>query len=299
MTDKHETIEDPDGFMTIKNKPSLEELTKYYHEHYFSDDNLRPLNYQESYDEKEIEHINLTNDLCLFALTNVRTQWKETPGTMLEVGVGEGFTMSRAKLQGWKVHGVDFSSQGIENFNPQILNDVEIGNAFDILNDLIKRKNKFDVCMIRFMLEHVPEPRKLLENLRELLNDNGIIVITIPNDFSKTQMKAIEYKYINEKFWIAPPEHLNYFNINNFSTFMKKMNFKIIDMYSSLPIDFFIFHPGSNFIAEKKNGKPAHRARIELELMMAEEGLPNYHRLCQAFASCNVGRTITAFLESK
>ena len=100
MTDEHETIVDPAGFFTIKNKPTLEELTKYYHEHYFSDDTLRPLNYQESYDEQEIDHINLTNDLCLYSLSKVRPKWKENPGSMLEVGVGEGFTMARAKQKG-------------------------------------------------------------------------------------------------------------------------------------------------------------------------------------------------------
>ena len=299
MTDKHETIVDPAGFVTIKNKPTLEELTKYYHEHYFSDDALRPLNYQESYDNQEIEHINLTNDLCLHSLTRARKKWKEHPGTMLEVGVGEGFTMARAKQKGWKVTGVDFSNEGISKFNPELLNDVKIGNAFDILEDFVKQEKKFDVCVMRFMLEHVLDPRKILENLNSLLNDNGIIVITIPNDFSNTQMKALELGYFEKKFWIAPPEHLNYFNIDNFQTFMEEMNFQITELYSSFPIDFFIFHPGSNFISDKKNGKPAHRARIDLELLMAKEGIDNYYNLCKAFANCKVGRTITALIESK
>ncbi len=299
MTDEHEIIVDPAGFFTIKNKPTLEELTKYYQEHYFSDDALRPLNYQESYDEQEIDHINLTNDLCLYSLSKVRPKWKENPGSMLEVGVGEGFTMARAKQKGWKVTGIDFSNEGITKFNPDILNDVKIGNAFDILEDFVNQKKKFDVCIMRFMLEHVLEPRKILENLNLLLNDNGIIIITMPNDFSKTQMKALELGYIDKKFWILPPEHLNYFNIDNFKKLMVEMNFHISELYSSFPIDFYIFHPGSNFITDKKNGKPAHRARINLELLMAKEGLENYYNLCKAFANCNVGRTITALIESK
>ncbi len=299
MKDEHETIVDPAGFITIKNKPTLDELTKYYNEHYFSDDALRPRNYQKSYDEQEIEHINLINDLCLYSLSNVRSKWKENPGSMLEVGVGEGFTMARAKQKGWKVSGVDFNNDGITKFNPDILNDVKIGNAFDFLEDLIKQKKKFDVCMMRFMLEHVLEPRTLLENLNSLLSDNGIIVISIPNDFSKTQMNALELGYVKKKFWVAPPGHLNYFNIDNFKKFMTKMNFHIADLYSSFPIDFFIYHPGSNFIADRKNGKPAHRARVNLELMMAKNGIENYYNLCKAFANCNVGRTITVLIESK
>ena len=123
--------------------------------------------------------------------------------------------------------------------------------------------------------------------------------LAMPNDFSKTQMKALELGYIDKKFWILPPEHLNYFNIDNFKKLMVEMNFHISELYSSFPIDFYIFHPGSNFITDKKNGKPAHRARINLELLMAKEGLENYYNLCKAFANCNVGRTITALIESK
>ncbi len=207
--------------------------------------------------------------------------------------------MSRAKQKGWKVTGVDFSSDGISNFNPQLLNEVKIGNAFDFLEDLVKQNKKFDVCMMRFMLEHVLEPKKLLENLKSLINENGIIVISIPNDFSIIQMKAFELGYVKKKFWVKPPGHLNYFNIDNFKKFMTKMNLQIADLYSSFPIDFFIFHSGSNFITDQKNGKPAHRARVNLELLMAENGIENYYNLCKAFATCKIGRTITALIESK
>jgi len=49
----------------------------------------------------------------------------------------------------------------------------------------------------------------------------------------------------------------------------------------------------------KKNGKDAHKARIELDLIMAEGGIENYHRLCQSLILCNVGRSLTIIIEKK
>jgi len=290
---------DPAGFISIRNKPTIDELAKFYNELYFQDGSLRPKNYQEEYDEKEMQHIKLMNDLCLYSLLKARPHWKKKPGSMLEVGVGEGFMMSRAEHYGWNVRGIDFSSYGIKKFNPKILNKVDIGNAFDLLNNLQKQAKKFDVCMIHNVLEHIIDPRKLLETLRVLLTDNGIIVLTVPNDFSKTQMRAYDLGHIKKKFWVTAPQHLHYFNTSNIRTFMEEMGFQIVDMYSSFPIDFYLFHPGSNYVRDDKNGKPAHRARIEIDLLMADGGLENYHRLCQSFSSCHVGRDITVLVKRK
>lgn len=112
-------------------------------------------------------------------------------------------------------------------------------------------------------------------------------------------MRAYELEFIKKRFWIVPLQHLHYFNTINIRPFVEEMNFKIADIYSTFPIDFFLYHHGSNYILDEKNGKPAHRARIELDLIMAEAGLENYHSLCQSLSSCNVGRDFTVILEQK
>ena len=293
---KYKLKVDSVGFRSIKNLPTLEELANFYNKIYFQDDESRPKNYQQHYDRKERKHIKLLNELCLYSILQAKPNWKKNSVSLLEVGVGEGFMIARAKSKGWNVVGIDFSSFGVKRFNPKLLEKIRIGNAFDILEDMKKNKKKFDVRMIHNVLEHVIDPRKLLSNLRSLLKDDGFIVITIPNDFSEMQKKALELGHIKKKFWFKPPEHLHYFNTNNIVKFLEKLNFKVVDMYSSFPIDFFLFHPGSNYIKNEKNGKPAHKARIELDLIMSKNGLKNYHSLSQSFASCGVGRDLTILM---
>ena len=301
MNDEKNIIKDPNGFLTIKDKPTLEELKRHYEKLYKEfDGNLKiRKNYQERYDEQEMRHINLLNDLCLYSLEIYNNDWQKNPGKMLEVGVGEGFFLDRAMKKGWDVYGIDFNFNGIEKFNSHLNDLVEAGDAFEILEKRKSNEERYDVCIIQNVLEHVLEPKKLLQNLSKMLNKNGIIVVKIPNDFSRIQLSLKKLGLIKEDFWVVPPEHLNYFNTENFKEFMNSINFEIIDMYSTFPIDFFLFHENSNYIKEPKYGKMVHRARVEIDLLLGESGLENYYNLCKSMANCNVGRSITVLIKPK
>ena len=61
--DDERLSKDPRGFYSIRNMPTHEELAKFYNQTYFQDEQFRAKNYQDSYDEKELEHINLINNL--------------------------------------------------------------------------------------------------------------------------------------------------------------------------------------------------------------------------------------------
>lgn len=293
-----EIIKDPIGFFSIKNMPTSEELSKFYNEQYFQNDKSRPKEYQEQYDENEIKHKNLINDLCFFSIYKLRPNWRKKEIKLLEVGVGEGFLLSYAEQKGLNVEGIDFNDYAVKKFNPHVANKVRIGNPLDILDDFRSQSKKFDVCILRNVLEHVIDPRELLKTLKDLLSNNGILIITIPNDFSDLQLRAYELGYVKEKFWVTHPDHLHYFNTENIENFVNEMHFKMLDRYSTFPIDFFLFHPDSNYIQDENQGKPTHRARIELDLILAKKGISNYSHLSQSFASCGVGRDLTVILEN-
>ena len=80
---------------------------------------------------------------------------------------------------------------------------------------------------------------------------------------------------------------------------MNDNNFEVVDMFSSFPVDFFLFHEGSNYIADPDKGKAAHFARIELDLKMAEEGSDKLLNMYRAMVQCGVGRDFTAVIKAK
>jgi 2-polyprenyl-3-methyl-5-hydroxy-6-metoxy-1,4-benzoquinol methylase len=297
MTFDKETVKNSDGFYSIKNLPTKNELSQFYQKQYFQNETTRPKEYQEEYDEIELKYKNLINEQCFYSIFNVRPDWKQKNINFLEVGVGEGFLINYAKKIGLTVEGIDYNNYAIKKFNPKILDHVKFGDPLEILHDLKSKSRKYHVCVIRNVMEHVIDPIELLQTLEGILDKNGLIIITVPNDFSNLQLRAHELNHVNEKFWITSPDHLHYFGTENLKKFTSKMNFNLLDMYSTFPIDFFLFHPNSNYIENKEVGKLAHKARIEIDLILAKNGLPNYHLLSQSFAKCGVGRDITVILE--
>lgn len=299
MKKKYSFKKNKAGFISVSNIPSEKELEQIYRKLYFQNKKIRPKNYQKSYDSQEKKHIKLMNDLNIYAITKTKSKWDKNPGTMLEVGVGEGFMLARAKSKGWKICGIDYSKFGINKFNKKLSSYVEEGNPIEILEKYNSERKKFDVIIILNVLEHVIEPKKILSKLTNLLKKNGVIMITIPNDFSLLQKRALELGHIKNQFWIAAPQHLHYFNTKNIISFMKQMKFKILDMYTSFPIDFYLYHKNSNYIRSQQNGKLAHRARIELDLVLSNNGIDNFHKLCQMYAKCGIGRDITIIVKSQ
>jgi hypothetical protein len=52
-------------------------------------------------------------------------------------------------------------------------------------------------------------------------------------------------------------------------------------------------HPGSNYVADGAAGKPAHRARMAIDLLLAEQGVAKWLDLSKALFACGAGRSLT------
>jgi hypothetical protein len=70
------------------------------------------------------------------------------------------------------------------------------------------------------LLEHVIDPSETMDKATALLAEGGVIVIQVPNDFSAYQQFLLENKYIEHPFWIAYPDHLNYFTCESLNAFL-------------------------------------------------------------------------------
>lgn len=295
--EKYDIVTDPIGFVTVEPKPSREELQAFYRDLYYQDESARPLTYKDRYEPLEVEHLQLLASLSLYAICAARPHWKEQPGTLLDIGCGEGFLLEQANAYGFSVTGIDFNSHAIASFFPHLEARLRTGDAFEILEKMSTSGEQYDVITLNNVLEHVIDPRELLKLIRQSLKPGGLDQIFIPNDYSPLQMKALELGHIDRDFWHCPPHHLNYFNAENLVKFVESSGYRSLDLYASFPIDLYLFHPGSNYVADSKTGKDAHQARMHLDLLMAEAGLDRFHRACQGLAGVHLGRGITILAE--
>jgi SAM-dependent methyltransferase len=90
-----------------------------------------------------------------------------------------------------------------------------VGNIIDEL-DSIKKYSPYNLISLTHVIEHLPDPIYILKELRDLLNSNGVILITTPYrpigwNISKPFAIWEEWSYNHV------PAHLQYFNRNSLS----------------------------------------------------------------------------------
>jgi SAM-dependent methyltransferase len=146
------------------------------------------------------------------------------------------------------------------------------------------------------VLEHVLDPLDLLRSLRTLVSPDGLAVVTVPNDCSTIQRGALAGGHINSAFWVAIPDHLTYFSRDSLMKTAAATGWTCEDVLGDFPVDWFLFHGGSNYVRDRSVGKAAHRARVQLENLIHEQPLDDVVGFWSAAAKVGCGRDITAFL---
>jgi 2-polyprenyl-3-methyl-5-hydroxy-6-metoxy-1,4-benzoquinol methylase len=280
------------GFLEIANPPSPETLNAYYAERYYQTEQG---NYRKAYSNEELAYINLK--IAQKASLVNRFRGKNTPGTFLDVGCGEGFALLWFSAVGWSVEGIDYSVAGLENMNPDLISHVESGDLFEILNRRISKGKCYDLVWLNNVLEHVLDPVNLLTSLRDLIAPDGILVVTVPNDGSTYQEFLLNNGNISHRFWIAIPDHLAYFNYESLLRTAEATGWKCNEIIGDFPIDFFLLHPGSNYVRDRANGPFAHQARLKMDLMLGDHySHERVNEFYAGLARVGLGRDLTAFL---
>lgn len=98
------------------------------------------------------------------------------PGRLLDVGCGTGTFLRQAKLQGWEVAGTELSRAGANAARSQELR-VHEGEIWEA--DFPEAS--FDLVTCWHVIEHVADPRRVLEEMYRLLHPGGWIVLATPN----------------------------------------------------------------------------------------------------------------------
>jgi 2-polyprenyl-3-methyl-5-hydroxy-6-metoxy-1,4-benzoquinol methylase len=286
------------GIVQASPLPSSAELSEYYASSYYQESDGKRSSYDVSYTDDELSHKKMESRLTLMAaLANLKNKDGGVVN-LLDLGCGEGFLLSEAFEKGINITGVDFSSFGVKKWNPAVEAYCQFGDIYEYLERARTEENFFDIIVLKNVLEHVIDPANLCHLMAGILKDGGVIVATFPNDYSPLQSLALKRGYINREFWFAPPDHLHYFNAETIYPFAKENNLEVVDIYSSFPIDFFLFHPGSNYVSDPSKGKSAHTARLSLDLMMAQKGEDKLLNMYRSMAQCGVGRDITVVMKS-
>ncbi len=277
------------GYYEVDPKPDQEVLDRFYQEKYFQSD----LRYSHEYDEEERAYLQRIIERKV-ALLKKTIQDEFAGKRVLEVGVGEGWTLAHLEKEGAIPTGIDYSDYAVRQHNPQLADKLIQDHPDAAIERLVSAGEKYDVMWLDNVLEHSPTPDLLLKNLFKLAADDSVLMVEVPNDYSAIQKECSDRGLAKGNYWECPPEHLSYFNKSGLQQLGMSCGWEMVDAIADFPIDLYLFNETSNYALDPSVGKNAHRARIAFELMMARQDTDDLIEFYRSMLGVGLGRLITA-----
>jgi 2-polyprenyl-3-methyl-5-hydroxy-6-metoxy-1,4-benzoquinol methylase len=191
-------------------RPSQEEIGPYYDfpEYYSHQDNSKNLTqwiYQKVRDYSISKKVQLIEEF-------------EEPGRLLDYGCGTAEFLNEARINLWKVQGIEPNEKARTQANKKLG-----GKVYETIDDL-KKDTTFDVITLFHVLEHIHELRKTIKKVLNHLKSNGYIIIAIPNH------ESWDGKFYS-KHWAGwdVPRHLYHFNLKAIKQFQEEFELSLID----------------------------------------------------------------------
>ena len=150
---------------------------------------------------------------------------------LLDVGSAAGKFLYRAKPFYKKVTGLEVSTRMAELVNEKL--------GINVLTEKFEEvafEGKFSCINISHVIEHFPFPRLWLQKAKILLENEGILVVSVPNMFSLDRL----VKHVTKKLGLfknaweswRTPDHLFEPTVSAMKFLFKSEGFIIIDYYS-------------------------------------------------------------------
>lgn len=154
---------------------------------------------------------------------------------ILDYGSGTGEFLTAMKKAGWNTKGIEPGEQA---------RSFAINNHLDVVHpDEMKNffPAKLDIITLWHVLEHIHDVNETIAALRELLTQEGKIIVAVPNNKSTDQK-------IYKEVWAAydVPRHLYHFNLESVNRLFQKHQMTVKKVLP-MPLDGFYV----SFLSEK------------------------------------------------
>jgi len=189
---------------------------------------------------------------------------------LLDAGKDSGLFRKTASARGWDAHGID------GDFN----------------TETTKVLGRYDVVMLTGLLQHAPHPAALLELACGLIETDGVLCVSVPNDFSPLQIAARGALNLDD-WWLAA-DRLNYFDFDSLCALLERQNLKVMERTTAFPMEAFLMM-GENYVDDGALGRVCHSKRKRFDMALEAAGLKETRRdLYRALARLGIGREAVA-----
>ena len=207
------------------------------------------------------------------------------PRRVLDVGCGTGELLRTLGSASWEAIGTE-PAREIADVGRAAGLDVEAATAAQYLAQWrAAGAPPFGGIVLLNVLEHVPDPASLLLSLAPALAPGGRLVVRVPNDFNPLQKAAIRMLG-GEPWWVAVPDHVNYFDQASIGNLLERTGFDVVRRSADFPMELFLLM-GDDYRADAAVGRDVHGRRRRAEMALE----PAIRRaLGEAWAAAGIGR---------
>lgn len=143
---------------------------------------------------------------------------------LLELGCGNGDRLRALQQKGYRVEGQDVAPAAVSAAaGPGIT--VHHGE----LHNLGLEAASFDVIAMNHVLEHVPDPRPFLREVRQLLAPGGFLVSVQPNGASRAHRR-----FGPDWVGLDPPRHLHVYSPASLRMVLRDAGFRDVRVHSTV-----------------------------------------------------------------
>lgn len=153
-----------------------------------------------------------------FRLIIKRLRKIEKPGNnLLDIGAASGIFLNIAYKEGYNISGIEPSDFLVKEAKKLYGINIFKGT----INDF-KTSENFSVITLLDILEHLVNPDKFISKTKDLIKQNGILVIVTPD------INSFTAKIFGKRWWHYRIAHINFFNLKSINILLKKYGFEII-----------------------------------------------------------------------
>ncbi|MFH1063142.1 MAG: class I SAM-dependent methyltransferase [Candidatus Omnitrophota bacterium] len=176
--------------------------------------------------------INHKKDIYFYALNLLEKIDNSQGRALLDIGCACGAFLDIARLFGFKTKGIELSKGQAEYAQKQLNLDVLLSATVEPL--LAEHKGFFNVVTMWDVLEHIPDPKSALNSIHNLLSDDGILMLKIPNSYfqiSKARLARLLFPRMNKV--LGAGDHVVHFTKKSIQQILKATDYEVIKLENS------------------------------------------------------------------
>lgn len=173
--------------------------------------------YDVEYFQYEIQNQNSFLELMLKSLADMGFREEGQGGRFLDIGCATGALLERMKQRGWSVQGVEICRQSAEYAMEKRGVDVFVGP----LEEWQGEESSLDVIHSSHVIEHLQNPREMIQKSYKLLKEGGSLFCTTPN------ISGFQARLFGSRWRSAIEDHLSLFSRRHLARLLQQEGFTL------------------------------------------------------------------------